>query len=55
LLKGMEQRVPSPAVGQPLGDSASFVTLLHGIDSLTNSVAEEIARSLSAGGLRNGA
>jgi multidrug resistance protein MdtO len=55
LLKGMEQRLPSHAVGQPLGGSASFVTLLQGIDSLTNSVAEEIARSLSARGLRSGA
>jgi multidrug resistance protein MdtO len=47
-LKEMEQSVPSHPVGQPLADSPSFVTLLHGIDSLTNSVADQIARSLSA-------
>jgi multidrug resistance protein MdtO len=47
-LKEMELSVLSHAVGQPLADSPSFVTLLRGIDSLTNSVAEEIARSLLA-------
>ena len=47
-LKGMEQSLPSHPVGQPLADSPSFVILLRGIDSLTNSVAEEIARNLLA-------
>ena len=42
----MEQMVRSQAVDQHLADSPSFATLLRGIDSLTNSVAEEIARNL---------
>jgi multidrug resistance protein MdtO len=46
-LKEMEESVPSQAVGQPLADSPSFLTLFRGIDSLTNSVAEEIARNVS--------
>jgi multidrug resistance protein MdtO len=47
-LKEMEQSVPSRAGGQPLAESVSFVTLLHKIDSLTNSVAAQIARDSSS-------
>lgn len=47
-LKEMEQSLPSHAVGQPLAHGPSFVTLLRRIDSITNSVAEEIARNLPA-------
>jgi hypothetical protein len=47
-LKEMEQSLPSHTVGQPLAHGPSFVTLLRRIDSITNSVAEEIARNLPA-------
>jgi multidrug resistance protein MdtO len=47
-LEELEQSVLSPALGQPLADSPSFVILLRGIDRLTNSAAEEVARNLPA-------
>jgi len=43
-LKEMEQSLASHAVDQPLGNIQSFATLMRGIDSLSNSVAEQIAR-----------
>jgi multidrug resistance protein MdtO len=46
-LREMEESVLSHALGPPLADSTSFISLLHRIDSLTNSVADEIARNLS--------
>jgi multidrug resistance protein MdtO len=42
-LAELEQSIGSSALGQRSANLSSFVTLIRGIDSLTNSVAEEIA------------